>query len=422
MRLQTCAAVKVAGDILALSNLSGLHRDSSETATMPMTRSIGFSDSIGFHRGVLRAWIWMVAAAISYSERMSHAASPRQASGFLGRPMQAPLKPTDESARLDTLRRLDILDTAPEERFDRLVRLAKRLFGVPMALVSLVDENRQWFKSKVGLAASETSREVSFCGHAILSEEVFIVPDAAADPRFQDNPLVTGQPNIRFYAGCPLQAPDGSKLGTLCLIDREPRDFSDDDLSLLRDLARMAEQELAAVQLATMDELTGLSNRRGFEALAQHALELCRRLDRCASLLYFDLDQFKQINDSFGHAEGDRALIRFAEALSDTFRESDVVARIGGDEFAVLLTAACEPDLEVAIARLGEAIETFNLTDRRGYDVAFSVGSLSFEAVRHTDLTDLMADADALMYEQKRQREPRAKKLFPGIARPSASG
>lgn len=317
--------------------------------------------------------------------------------------MQAPAKPADEATRIDTLRALKILDTSPEERFDRLTRLAKRLFGVPIALVSLVDEDRQWFKSSQGLDASETPRDISFCGHAILGEDVFLVPDAALDERFHDNPLVIDDPNIRFYAGCPLSVPNGSKLGTLCLIDREPRKFSEDDMALLRDLARMAEQELAAVQLATMDELTLLSNRRGFEALSRHALGLVKRLQKPAALLYFDLDGFKQINDRFGHAEGDRALKAFARLLQGTFRESDVLGRLGGDEFAVLMTSVIRAELESAVHRIRDSVAKYNKEVKRGYDIAFSVGMVAYDQARHADVPALMAEADALMYEQKKK-------------------
>ena len=200
--------------------------------------------------------------------------------------MLVPAKPGNEQTRLETLRALNILDSTPEERFDRLTRLAKRLFGVPIALVSLIDADRQWFKSSFGLDATETSREISFCGHAILGDEIFEVPDAALDERFHDNPMVKGAPNIRFYAGCPLSVVNGSKLGTLCLIDQEPRSFDDDDRMLLRDLARMVELELSAVQLASTDELTLLSNRRGFEMLAQHALHVCNRLEKPVSMIF----------------------------------------------------------------------------------------------------------------------------------------
>lgn len=243
----------------------------------------------------------------------------------------------DEQARLETLRSLSVLDTPPEERFDRLARMAKRLFGVPIALVSLVDENRQWFKSCFGLSVSETSRDISFCGHAILGNDLFIVPDTLEDERFADNPLVLNEPYIRFYAGCPLKAPDGRKLGTLCIIDRQPRNLEKDDLEALKDLASMVERELAAVQLATLDELTNISNRRGFLMLAQHSLHLCARQKLSASLVFMDLDKLKPVNDTFGHAEGDRALSVFADQLKIACRDSDMFARLGGDEFAMLL-------------------------------------------------------------------------------------
>jgi GGDEF domain-containing protein len=253
--------------------------------------------------------------------------------------MLAPNEPANESTRIQMLHGLNLLDSEPEERFDRLTRLAKRLFNVPIALVTLVDKDRQWFKSCVGLNVTETPRSISFCGHAILKNELLLVPDATQDERFHDNPLVTGEPKIRFYAGYPLTVPNGNKMGTLCLIDTKPRELDDEERALLRDLAGMAEQELMAVQMASMDELTLLSNRRGFKMLAQHALDACARVDKPATLLFFDLNDFKQINDLYGHAEGDSALKTFADVLRIAFRESDVVGRLGGDEFVALLTA-----------------------------------------------------------------------------------
>lgn len=163
--------------------------------------------------------------------------------------MKTPDRPQDESCRLETLRSLDILDTSPEERFDRLTRMAKRMFRVPIALVSLVDENRQWFKSCVGLDVAETPRDVSFCGHAILGDGIFIIPNAKEDERFADNPLVTGEPHVLFYAGCPIRAWNGQALGTLCIIDHRPRNLSPDEIEAFKDLASMAERELAAVQM-----------------------------------------------------------------------------------------------------------------------------------------------------------------------------
>lgn len=167
----------------------------------------------------------------------------------------------DEVRRLQALCSLGILDMPPSERFDRLTRLAARLFQVPISLVSLVEADRQWFKSSVGVAATETPREQSFCAHAILDDGVTVVPDATQDSRFRDNPLVTGEPEIRFYAGCPIRSVDGLPLGTLCIVDSRPRDFDPDDVRALRDLGEIVEQEIRTLSLSTIDELTGLTNR-----------------------------------------------------------------------------------------------------------------------------------------------------------------
>ena len=158
--------------------------------------------------------------------------------------MNAPELPKNENERLSALQRLNILDTEAEERFDRITRVASTHFNVPIALVSLIDANRQWFKSCVGLDASETSREVSFCGHAILQEDVFVINDATQDDRFKDNPLVTGDPHVIFYAGVPLTTLDGTHPGTLCLIDNKPRDFTEGDKAFLKDLAKWVEVEM----------------------------------------------------------------------------------------------------------------------------------------------------------------------------------
>jgi CheY-like chemotaxis protein len=157
----------------------------------------------------------------------------------------APL-PRDEDRRLHALQRLQVLDSPPEERFDRYTRIAAQLFDVPIALVSLIDGDRQWFKSRHGLDVGESPRETAFCAHAILDRAVLQVPDALQDDRFADNPLVTGSPRVRFYAGAPLAAADGSLVGTLCLIDRRARQLEPPQLALLRDLADLVERELAS--------------------------------------------------------------------------------------------------------------------------------------------------------------------------------
>lgn len=316
--------------------------------------------------------------------------------------MLKPEVPIDEAERLDELHSLGLLDSFAEERFDRITRLAQRLFGVPTALVSLVDEDRQWFKSRVGFEAAETPRDVSFCGHAILGDEVMMVPDATQDERFSDNPLVVGSPDIRFYAGCPIVGPGGSKLGTLCLIDKDPRQLSEEELGLLRDLADMVEHEIATNKMAVTDPLTGLSNRRGFEMAASVVFEINRRRELGTAILYLDLDKFKSINDQFGHAEGDRALREFAEILRNVLRISDVIARLGGDEFAVLLSVSS--DHETVVQRITRALDTRNLDPAHQYPLEASIGVALVQGSEHESLESIMHRADEAMYEQKRAR------------------
>jgi diguanylate cyclase (GGDEF)-like protein len=320
--------------------------------------------------------------------------------------MKTPPVPGDEPARLAALRSLAILDTPAEERFDRITRLARRLFGVPMAAISLVDEDRQWFKSHPGLPISETPREVSFCGHAILGHQVMDVPDAAADERFRDNPLVSGDLAIRFYAGCPLKGPDGRTLGTLCVFDRSPRLFTPEDRALLRDLTEMAEHELAALRLATTDELTGLSNRRGFLALAQQAVAMCARAGQPACLSFIDLDGLKGVNDRLGHAAGDDLIRGFAEIMQRAFRNSDIVARLGGDEFVVLFTY-CAEGTGALHQRLEKAVDGHNAGQPAERRIAYSVGTVTIEPTSSRSIQEWLAEADARMYQRKREKRSR---------------
>ena len=175
--------------------------------------------------------------------------------------MAAARIPLDENERLTGLQRLGLLDTAPEHRFDRLVELASLMLDTPIALISLIDRNRQWFKAKVGLGISETDRDIAFCAHAIVGDEnQLVVPDALLDARFVDNPLVTGDPGVRFYAGHVLRDRDGLAMGTLCAIDRRPRPFGAVEQQVLRLLAELVEaeferqrQQLVIADLSTTD-------------------------------------------------------------------------------------------------------------------------------------------------------------------------
>ena len=315
--------------------------------------------------------------------------------------MQEPLPPIDETARLMSLHSLRIMDTPAEERYDRLTRMAKRLFNVEIALVSLVDSDRQWFKSKEGLEACETSRAISFCGHAILGPEVFVVSDAALDSRFADNPLVTGAPNIRFYAGCPIRDPNGFNIGTLCIIDSKPREMTDDDIAALKDMAEMVEDEVKVSSQVTVDDLTQVANRRGFHLIANHLLSLCRRTGTPAEIAFFDLDGFKAVNDTYGHAAGDDLLQHFAKLLVKCFRTADAVGRLGGDEFVVFLSNSSGGST-VALERLQEMAAQTDCEIRE--KLAWSVGTIAFDPDRHTTVESMLADADSNMYDDKVKR------------------
>jgi len=318
--------------------------------------------------------------------------------------MDAEVHSDEEALRLATLRSLNILDTPAEERFDRLTRLACKLFDVPVAAVSLVDVHRAWFKSCAGGDRISVPRDISFCTHALDAGDVLLIPDTTQDPRFADNPLVVNDPKYRFYVGCPLKMSNGTALGTLCLLDTRPRSFDADDLVSLQDLAAMAAYELNALAMASTDDLTGLSNRRGLTALAQQALSMGYRSQAPAILLMFDLDNFKEVNDTFGHAEGDAVLRAFAGLLKRVFRSSDIVSRYGGDEFLVMLPGTHPNDLSAVLRRFHESLDALNRELARGYAIACSIGTLHIDPAQRKPLDTLFAEADALMYAAKAAR------------------
>jgi GAF domain-containing protein len=177
----------------------------------------------------------------------------------------------NEKKRLAVLWQYEVLDTVPEELFDDLTELAARICEAPIALISLVDEKRQWFKSRIGLSVQETARDQSFCTHAIMQPDLFIVPDATLDPRFAQNPYVTGEPKIRFYAGAPLVTPDGHALGTLCVIDKVPRQLKPDQQQALRILGRHV-----VSQLELRRRTRELTQARQTEQQLRHQLECAR--------------------------------------------------------------------------------------------------------------------------------------------------
>lgn len=260
--------------------------------------------------------------------------------------------PADEEQRLRDLQRHAVLDTPADPHFERIVRLASEALEMPIALVSLVDRDRQWFLAHHGLEASETPRRMAFCAHAIADDAVLMVPDALADERFNTNPLVLESPRIRFYAGAPLRSSEGHNLGTLCVIDQRPRQLDPQQLAMLELMADLVMRELELRRLSSLCPVTGLYNRSSFFSLGEQELQQARRNAQPLALFNFDIDDFRQINNRWGHQAGDQVLVDVCRVARQRLRPQDLFGRIGDEEFAVLLVN-CD---EVEAMAIAEAI------------------------------------------------------------------
>ena len=237
--------------------------------------------------------------------------------------MKAPL-PENEAARLEALQRYEILDTLPEQEFDDLSRLAAMICGTPIALVSLIDTNRQWFKSKIGIEDSETPRDIAFCAHAILEPGVMVVRDAFEDERFRTNPLVLGDPKVRFYAGAPLLTQEGHALGTICVVDHVPRDLSSEQLEALKALSRLVVNEFELRRSVT-DLSKAMRERRLLEGELDQLFNLSLDLFCIAG---FD-GYFKRINPAWEKTLGISKEELLARPYIDFVHPDDREATLG---------------------------------------------------------------------------------------------
>jgi diguanylate cyclase (GGDEF)-like protein len=306
---------------------------------------------------------------------------------------------------------LGIMNTPAEERFDRITRMAARVLNTPFALVSLVADDRQWFKSAHGIAASSSPRDVSFCGHTIGSDGPMIVESMLDDPRFFDNPLVLDGPRIRAYAGQSISVGEARhRVGTLCVLDVEPRQFSAEDVSSLRDLAAIVEDEIARGVLSDMqdelerralvDPLTRLWNRGAIMDLLEKELARARR-GTPISVGMIDADNFKRVNDTYGHPVGDEVLRELALRIRASIRECDEAGRYGGEEFLVLLSNCDERYAHVAGERIRAAIAARPFTTAAGaIEMTVSVGLTTY-GPEPTPCDALVAACDRALYVAK---------------------
>lgn len=307
-----------------------------------------------------------------------------------------------EEGRLAALDRYDILDTGQEEAFDRIARLIKLTLNVEIGLVSLMDAHRQWYKANSEGTETEVPLDVAFCRHMLIDGEAFVVPDAEQDPRFSDNPFVTGPSHVRSYAGAPLRTPDGHTIGSVCAVGSTARDFSPREQEILSELAAIAMNELELRRIASVDNLTGVMTRRAFKDDGQKFVTLARRHRSALSCISFDIDHFKAINDSYGHAGGDQVLAGVARAAGKQLRNSDLVGRLGGEEFAVLLPHTdAQHALEVA-EKLRVLFRSLNFPGSKppiSISASFGVAVLNPAT---DDIEDLLRKADEAMYQAKR--------------------
>ncbi len=318
----------------------------------------------------------------------------------------APLHP-QEAERQAAVQQLRLTGEEFEQCFDRLTRLIRDGLGVPTATFTVVDSDRQFFKSVQGLDVRETPRDMAFCAHAILGEEALIVNDASKDPRFSDNPLVTGAPHIRFYAGIPIHAPNGLPVGTLCAIDSEPRELTPQQLLVLEELRNILEETLQSRSPSLKDQLTGLFNRGYFEDFFEREWRRGFASTRPLSLLLVDIDHFRPYGEIHGQQAADGVLQRVAQQLRLQLRpDGDTAARYEDDAFVVVLPDTNAVDAAALASQLCESVQQLAIPHPSSPDgvLTVSVGgaSIAGSAGYRPGRGQLLDRAKAALFEAKR--------------------
>lgn len=281
---------------------------------------------------------------------------------------------TEEEQRISALRRYNILDTAPETEFENTIGLVQSTFNVPMAAISFIDTDRQWFKASRGLEVTQTPRDIAFCDYTIRNDEPFVVSDAKSDERFEKNPFVTGEAGVQCYLGVPLKTPAGQNIGTLCVIGTEPREFSPEEAAALTGFGKLVVSQLELCQAANLDNLTHTMSRGAFLDQLDIAIKSFRQKGIGSTLAILDIDKFKELNDTYGHPVGDKVLQEFVSAILSTLRGDDLLGRLGGDEFGILLRGVTPATASVVLARVHDQVMAINLAKYPDIKVGMSLG------------------------------------------------
>lgn len=309
--------------------------------------------------------------------------------------------------RLAALRAYDPAGMNRDHGLDALCSLVRMTLNVPMAAVTLVDDRFTYHVGLAGMELEALPNENTFCSRTIEGSAPMLVEDATQDPRFAANPFVTPADGVRFYLGAPLIAPDGASLGAICAVDTKTRQCSEDEIAKLRSLAATAVQILEMRRrmkevrsFALTDSLTGIANRAGIELEIEKAIAVLQRHHLPFTLIYFDVDHFKAVNDQRGHEAGDQLLRLIGQTLTARLRREEASGRLGGDEFVILLLGDNDEGAKIAAeqikARLDQAVK------QAEFPVSFSMGEAVFKTAP-ASVMDALQKADALLYQAKRQ-------------------
>lgn len=311
-----------------------------------------------------------------------------------------------ESALLHSIQSPGLLSPERDEAFERVIRLTQRAFRVPITAFSVVAADQQIFKASVGLRDRQTSRDVSFCSHTIVGDGVFEVADAQVDTRLVDNPLVTGELNIRFYAGVAVHAPDGQPVGALCLIDHVPRRLDAEQQRTLCDLRDIQQNELVLRAAIFRDHLTQLFNRRFLDDYLHRETRRAHRDNLPFTVMLMDIDHFKRFNDTQGHLAGDSVLRWLGGHINrNCQRPGDIGARYGGEEFALLLPDTDIDGARTVFERLRADMRADPVSHPEGIgsQITVSAGAMVVTGRHDIDLSHLvlLKAADQMLYFAK---------------------